>query len=175
MLLQEARSKISEPVQLILIGGAAVFLCGSANRVTEDIDILASPDEIEAFKRAGILKPPIQVVADSFLCLHPDYRRACIYVRELSFPPKIKVYRLSPLDLAISKLSRFQQVDVDDIRAIVERWQITRKRFVQRYATARAYYTNPRNTDFNVSLLIREVYGEEFDPKKDLPRAKGPA
>ena len=96
-------------------------------------------------------------------------------MRELSLPPKIRVYRLSPLDLAISKLSRFQQVDVDDILAIIKRERISKKKFLRRYATARAYYTNPKATDFNVRLLIREIYGKEFDPKKDLPKPEGGA
>jgi len=114
-----------------------------------------------------------QPVADSFLCLHPDYRKACIYVRELSSPPKIRVYRLSPLDLAISKVSRFQQVDIEDIEAILKKKKFSKTKFIKRYATARAYYTNPKATDFNVRLLIRKVYGEDFDPKKDLSEPEG--
>lgn len=160
LLLKEARVKIDRPVELILIGGVAALLSGAVSRVTEDIDILASGENIEVLQKAGALKPPIQPVADSFLCLHPDYRKACRYVRQLSFPPRIRVYRLSPLDLAISKLSRFQQVDIEDIEAILKKEQIGKKKFLRQYATARAYYTNPKATDFNVGLLIRKVYGE---------------
>lgn len=174
-LLQDARPKLERPIEIILIGGAAALLSQAVNRVTEDVDILASPNTVAILQKAGALKFPIQPVADSFLCLHPDYRGACRYVRELSFPPKIRVYRLSPLDLAISKLSRFQQVDFEDIEAILRREEIDRKTLVRRYATARAYYTNPRNVDFNLRLLIRKMYGEEFDPKKDLPKPRGKA
>ena len=172
-LLQEARSRIDRPIEIILIGGAAALLSKAINRITEDIDIIASSRTVAKLQAAGALKFPIQPVADSFLCLHPDYRKSCIYVRELSFPPKIRVYRLSPLDLAISKLSRFQQVDVEDIEAILKSERIDRKTLVRRYATARAYYTNPKETDFNLRLLIRKIYGEEFDPQKDLPKPRG--
>lgn len=175
LLLKEARVKIERPVEIILIGGAAALLSGAVSRVTEDIDILASGDTVMKLRETGVLRSSIQPVSESFLCLHPDYRKACIYVRDLSFPPKIRVYRLSPLDLAISKLSRFQQVDIEDIEAILNKEQIGKKKFLRRYATARAYYTNPKATDFNVRLLIRKVYGEEFDPKKDLPKPKGRA
>ncbi len=175
LLLKEARPRIDRPVEIIVIGGAAALLSGAVSRVTEDIDILASSETIEVLRNAGILKFPIQPVADSFLCLHPEYRKSCSYVRELSFPPKIKVYRLAPLDLAISKLSRFQQVDVEDIEAILKKERIAKKKFLRRYATARAYYTNSKETDFNVRLLIRKFYGEEFDPKKDLPKPRGRA
>ena len=174
-LLQEARPKIDRSIEIILIGGAAALLSKAVTRVTEDIDILASSKTIGLLEKAGALKFPIQPVADSFLCLHPDYRKACSYVRELSFPPKIRVYRLAPLDLAISKLSRFQQVDIEDIGAILKKEKIDRKKFIRRYATARAYYTNPKETDFNVRLLVRKIYGEEFDPKKDLPKPRGKA
>jgi len=173
LLLKEARPKLDRPVEIILIGGAAALLSGAVSRVTEDIDILASGETIQVLQKAGVLKPLVQPVADSFLCLYPDYRKACSYVSELSFPPKIRVYRLSPLDLAISKLSRFQQVDIEDIEAILKKDQIGKKRLLKRYATARAYYTNPKETDFNVRLLIRRVYREEFDPKKDLPKPEG--
>lgn len=172
-LLQEARQKIERPIEIILIGGAAALLSEAINRITDDIDILASKRTVAALQRAGALKFPIQPVADSFLCLHPDHRKSCKYVRELSFPPKLRVYRLSPLDLAISKLSRFQQVDVEDIEAILTNERIDRKTLVRRYATARAYYTNPKDTDFNLRLLIRKVYGEEFDPHKELPKPRG--
>jgi hypothetical protein len=174
-LLQEARPKIDRPIEIILIGGAAALLSKAVTRVTEDVDVLASSKTISLLGKAGALKFPIQPVADSFLCLHPDYRKACSYVRELSFPPKIRVYRLSPLDLAISKLSRFQQVDIEDIAAILTKEKIERKKFIRRYATARAYYTNPKETDFNVRLLVRKIYREEFDPKKDLPKPRGKA
>jgi len=172
-LLEDAKPRIRKKVEIVLIGGVAVLLSGVTSRVTEDIDILAAGDMVRVLREAGALRFPIQPVADSFLCLHPDYRKACIPVRELSFPPKIRVYRLSPLDLAISKLSRFQQVDVEDIRAIIKKEQISKKRLLQRYATARAYYTNPKVIDFNMQLLILEIYGEEFDPERDLPKPKG--
>ena len=174
-LLQDARPKIDRPIEVILIGGAAALLSQAVNRITEDIDILASSKTVSILQKAGALKFPIQPVADSFLCLHPDYRKACTYVRELSFPPKIRVYRLSPLDLAISKLSRFQQVDIEDIEAILKKEKTSKKKFLTRYATARAYYTNPRDTDFNVRLLVQKIYGEEFDPKTDLPKPRGKA
>ena len=172
-LLKQARFKVDKPIEIILIGGAAALLSGAVKRVTEDIDILASGETIGKLKEAGVLRPLIQPVAESFLCLHPDYRKACIYVREISFPPKIRVYRLSPLDLAISKLSRFQQVDIEDIEAILKKEKFSKKKFLRRYASARAYYTNPKATDFNVRLLIMKVYGEDFDPKRDLPHPEG--
>jgi hypothetical protein len=173
IMLREAAPKLDRPVEVILIGGVAVLLSGAVKRVTFDIDILAST--VRALQPIGVLRFPIQPVADSFLCLHPEYRKSCSYVRQLSFPPKIRVYRLSPLDLAISKLSRFQQVDIEDIEAILKKEKIGKKKFLRRYATARAYYTNPAGTDFNVKLLIRKFYGERFDPVKDLPKPEGGA
>lgn len=173
LLLEEAKPKIDRPIEIILVGGAAALLSGAVSRVTQDIDILASGETTRVLRKAGALKFLIQPVADSFLCLHPGYRAACTYERDLSFPPKIRVYRLSPLDLAISKLSRFQQVDIEDIEAILKKENIDKKKFLRRYATARAYYTNPKATDFNVRLLIRKVYGDDFDEKKDLPKPRG--
>ena len=83
LLLDQARPKIDRPVEIILIGGAAALLSSSVNRVTEDIDILASSETITALRTAGALKSPIQPVADSFLCLHPDYRKGVRYCRSI--------------------------------------------------------------------------------------------
>jgi uncharacterized nucleotidyltransferase DUF6036 len=172
-ILKEAIPTITGRVEIILIGGAAMLLAEARHRVTDDIDILSSSPGIEQLKNA--IKHPLQLVPDGFLCLHPDYRKACEYVPELSLPPKIRVFRLSPLDLAISKLSRFLAVDVEDIEAILTKEKISKRRLLKRYATARAYYTNPKATDFNVKLLIKKFYKENFDPEKDLPRPTGGA
>ncbi len=45
-LLNQARSKIDKPIEIILIGGAAALLSGAVKRVTEDIDILASGETV---------------------------------------------------------------------------------------------------------------------------------
>jgi len=172
-ILKEAEPTITGRVEIILVGGAAMLLAKAGQRVTDDIDILSSSRGIEQLKKA--FKHPLQIVPESFLCLHPDYRQACEYVRELSLPPKIRVYRLSPLDLAISKLSRFLEVDIQDIEAILKKEKISKAKLLRRYATARAYYTNQKDIDFNMKMLIKKFYKQNFDPVKDLPRPTGGA
>lgn len=171
-LLKDLAAATDDPIEIILIGGAAMLLTGARRRVTDDVDVLLTPGLQPVL---DALKPPFQIVSESFLCLHPDYRKSCKYVRELSFPPKVRVYRLSALDLAISKLSRFLEVDVEDIEAILKKENISKAKLLKRYATARAYYTNPKAIDFNLKLLIKKFYKENFDPDKDLPRPSGGA
>jgi hypothetical protein len=49
-LLQEARQKIDRPIEIILIGGAAALLSEAVNRITDDIDILASKRTVAALQ-----------------------------------------------------------------------------------------------------------------------------
>lgn len=75
-ILEEAGPTIAGRVEIILIGGAAMLLAKARQRVTDDIDILSSSRGIEQLKKA--IKHPLQIVPESFLRLHPDYRQACI-------------------------------------------------------------------------------------------------
>jgi Nucleotidyltransferase of unknown function (DUF6036) len=172
-ILKSVAPTVTGQVEIILIGGAAMLSAEIRHRVTDDIDILSSSRGIERLKNA--IRHPLQIVPEGFLCLHPDYRRDCAYVPALSLPPKILVYRLSPLDLAISKLSRFLAVDVEDIEAILKKEKISKSKLLRRYATARAYYTNQKAIDFNMKLLIKKFYQDHFDPEKDLPKPSGGA
>jgi uncharacterized nucleotidyltransferase DUF6036 len=55
-LLQEARPKIHQPIEIILIGGATALLSQAVNRITEDIDILASSKTVSIFSLGSDLK-----------------------------------------------------------------------------------------------------------------------
>jgi hypothetical protein len=67
------------------------------------------------------------------------------------------------------------EVDIQDIEAILKKEKISRAKLLRRYATARAYYTNQKDIDFNMKILIKKFYKENFDPDKDLPRPTGGA
>ena len=117
------------PVIACVAGGAAMqFYTGG--RYTDDIDarimarvIIDHPEQLQvAYRgedgRARLLYFDMQY-NDSFTLLHENaYDDALPIPVEGVDPRRLEVRLLSPLDLAVSKLSRFSEQDQDDIRAL---------------------------------------------------------
>jgi hypothetical protein len=119
----------AQPVIACVAGGAAMqFYTGG--RFTDDIDakimarvILDRPEALQvAYRgedgRARLLYLDTQY-NDSFALLHQDaYDDALPVPLEGVDSRRLEVRLLAPLDLAVSKLSRFSEQDQDDIRAL---------------------------------------------------------
>lgn len=116
-----------KPVVVCVAGGAAAHLYTGA-RVSKDIDakIMARflpPDDLEVSYRdadghARLLYFDTQY-NDTYALLHEDaYDDAVSIAVPGVNPARLDVRLLTPLDLAVSKLSRFEAHDQDDIRAL---------------------------------------------------------
>ncbi len=122
--------KVNEPIKMYVAGGAAVHFY-TAYRVSADVDAIFSrrlllPDEVEVVWQGEDGKPRLLYLDkqynDTFALMHENYDRAAIPCAELNAGKrKIHVYFLSPVDLVVSKLSRYEAVDQEDIRALAER------------------------------------------------------
>jgi|GEM_PF-355966 len=120
------RLGLTMPVTAYVAGGVAVHLY-TAYRVSSDIDAEFShrvliPDDlyIEVPTARGV--PQLlhfdQNYNSTFALMHDDYREASIPV---PFDvPHFKVRALAPVDLAVSKISRFVERDQADIQMLVE-------------------------------------------------------
>ncbi len=113
------------PVKAYLTGGGAVhYYCNS--RVSDDIDLIMQfsvkiPENLFVvwMNEEGVLE---QVHYDhtynsTFGLLHEDYEDRAVHM--VTIDDKFEIYLLSPEDLIISKLIRFAQNDVEDIRNII--------------------------------------------------------
>jgi uncharacterized nucleotidyltransferase DUF6036 len=122
------RKRLARPVVVCVAGGAAMhFYVG--NRFSEDIDakimarVILDPQGLQVAYRgedghARLLYLDTQY-NDSFALLHHnayDDARA-IEVKGID-PRRLEVRLLTPLDLAVSKLSRYSALDQDDIQAL---------------------------------------------------------
>lgn len=118
----------ARPVVACVAGGAALhFYTGS--RVSKDIDakisarVLLDPKDLQVAYRgedghARLLYFDTQY-NDSFALLHQDaHTNALPIALEGVDARRLEVRLLSPLDLAVSKLSRFSEQDQADIRAL---------------------------------------------------------
>lgn len=121
----DQRLELSAPVTAYIAGGVAVHLY-TAYRVSSDIDAefshrLLIPDDlvIEVPATDGI--PQLlhfdKQYNSTFALMHEDYQRDSVPV---PFDvPHFHIRALSPVDLAVSKISRFQDHDQRDIQMLV--------------------------------------------------------
>jgi uncharacterized nucleotidyltransferase DUF6036 len=118
----------AKPVRVCVAGGAALhFYTGS--RISRDIDakvmarVLLDPRELQvAYSgedgHARLLYFDTQY-SDSFALLHQDaYADAIPIAVDGVDARRLEVRLLTPLDLAVSKLSRFSEPDQEDIRVL---------------------------------------------------------
>jgi hypothetical protein len=117
----------AKPVVVCVAGGAALHLY-TGSRVSKDIDAtifarFLPPENLEVSYRdadghARLLYFDTQY-NDTYGLLHEDaYDDAVSITLPGVDPARLDVRLLSPLDLAVSKLSRFEAHDQEDIRAL---------------------------------------------------------
>ena len=128
--IEASLPQVEEPVKMVVAGGAAVHYY-TAYRVSADVDAVFSkrlllPDDLEVVWKDEDGKPRLLYLDkqynDTFALMHEDSVSDAIPCAELNAGKrKIHVYFLSPVDLAVSKLSRYEAVDQEDIRALAAR------------------------------------------------------
>lgn len=165
--------KVNEPIKMYVAGGAAVHFY-TAYRVSADVDAIFSrrlllPDEVEVVWQGEDGKPRLLYLDkqynDTFALMHENYDRAAIPCAELNAGKrKIHVYFLSPVDLVVSKLSRYETVDQEDIRALAERGLVSADAVRMRAEEALGGYVGEmsriRNSIKLACKLIDEVQGK---------------
>jgi len=120
------------PVKAYLTGGGAVhYYCNS--RVSDDVDLIMQyavkiPEDLFVvwLNDKGTLE---QVHYDhtynsTFGLLHEDYEDRAIHM--ITIDEKFEINLLSPVDLIISKLTRFAQNDEEDIANIIKTGKVNK-------------------------------------------------
>jgi chromosome segregation and condensation protein ScpB len=90
---------------------------------------------------------------DAFMLIHPDYREDAIVFQEKPDSP-LWIYLASPVDVAVSKVSRFVDIDKADIRLLAEMGLITENEFAERVEKALLYWVG---NDFMLKYNIRDA------------------
>jgi hypothetical protein len=150
--LKASGAKLAEPVKMYVAGGAALHFYTGA-RISEDIDA--------SFSRKVLLPPDLEVTYrdvdgttrllyfdrqynDTFGLLHESADNESLPLDLGGLDPAvIDVRLLSPLDLAVSKLARFDGVDQQDIRSLAEAGLLDAKEFRKRAKEALTGYVGP--------------------------------
>jgi len=160
--------KSAQPVVAAVAGGAALHFY-TGGRISRDIDasllarVLLDPADLRvAYKDADggvkVLYYDTQY-NDSLALMHEQAYDDAIPLRiEGVDPKKLDVRLLSPVDLAVSKLSRFSEQDREDIKALAAEGLVTaaalRKRANEALPGYVGHLTRLRNT---IDIACRDI------------------
>ncbi len=139
-----------EPITLQVIGSAALMLQTSYRRGTKDGDVLESRDGPAALEEQLLsLAGPKTVLHDQFRVYIDIVNRTILFLpQQPVFHPlpglSLKNFRVEVLDVvdvALSKLKRYNNDDANDIRAMADRDLIGRDRLVDRFKAAADWFS----------------------------------
>jgi hypothetical protein len=121
---------IQEPVKAYITGGSAVHFY-SGSRVSDDVDIILS-HTVNIPKDLTVIwidnDDNINQVAYDYTynptlgLMHEDYEDRAKLIKAID--SKFEIYLLSPIDLIISKISRYASNDEKDIENIIDKCDI---------------------------------------------------
>ncbi len=157
-----------EPIKMILAGGMAVnYYCGT--RYTEDVDasfsrkiLLPYADLIVHYLKEDGTSAYIYFdtnYSPSLALMHEDYPDDLVDYREINIKDRaIKLFLLSPIDLAISKIARFSDQDVQDILELASRRFFSAEELKSRAEEALSYYVgNIGSVQNGIDIVCHQI------------------
>lgn len=168
------------PIVMYLAGGLAVnYYCGS--RYTEDIDasfsrrvLLPEKDLMAAYLRADGSSSVLYFDSNynpTFALMHPDYQQDSAPWEGIGNERRmVHLNVLSPVDLAVSKISRASEQDREDILVLGRHHLVTAMAIRQRAEEALGYYIgNPASVRTSIEEICRGFAA--IEPEPPPPRA----
>jgi hypothetical protein len=171
--LEEIDDLASEEIELHCIGGFAVSLRYKLNRPTGDIDVVeAKPTR---------LKPWLVDIAGAGSALHRKHKLYLQIVTVVSMPEdyesrlsesfvsrfrRLRLFVPDPYDLALSKLTRNLDIDIEDVKHLARECQLDLDQLASRYRTeVRPIAVGPTERhDATLRLWIEAIREERIPP-----------
>lgn len=163
-LARDAGITRKEPLDIYLAGGSALHF-HTGVRMSDDIDatfarrVFIPEGEVVFTDSAG---QPRSIHWDrnyneSFALVHADAHRDAVRL-PLPEVPQVRVWLFSPLDLAVSKLARFGDIDRSDIIALAERRGITSAALRKRAEEALSYHVgSPAPVRASIKIACADI------------------
>lgn len=164
-LLRSARISPKEPIAMYLAGGAAMHFYTGA-RMTDDVDavfdrkLLVPSDSAVIYRdsegkaRSVYLDPNYN---ETHALLHENARQDAVRL-PLEGIEGARIFVLQPVDLAVSKLARFSEIDREDIRELAKEGLVTANELLKRAEAALpAYVGNPDSVRTSIELACRDI------------------
>lgn len=166
-LLRSANAGSKEPITMYLAGGAAMhFYTGT--RMTDDVDavfdrkLLVSADLAVIYRDADGTARSVYFDVnynESYALLHEDAHQDAVRL-PLKGIRGVRIFVLQPVDLAVSKLARFADIDRGDILELARNRLITARGLRERAEAALPYYVgNPIPLRTSIDLACRDIEG----------------
>lgn len=164
-LVQSAGASANAPLTLYLAGGAALHFYTGA-RMTDDVDA--------AFDRKLLIPPDLVVIYrdsegnarsvyfdvnynEAYALLHQDAHQDAMQLK-LKGVEGARIRVLQPVDLAVSKLARFADIDRKDIQRLAADGLITADRLRKRAEEAIPDYVgNPGPVRTSIDIACRDI------------------
>lgn len=145
-----------EPIPLILLGGSAVLLAYGGHRSTWDVDVLVPGRRMLG---AGFLEGyGLSLVSEGILNLPPDFLNRLKRVPEVVDLKHLIVHVLGPYDLAITKIGRGAERDIEDAVHICKAERLDLSRLQNMYEEASGYWVGPEGRySHNLEWFLEEV------------------
>src|SRR5438552_2517860 len=162
-LLRSTGSK--GPIAMYLAGGAAMHLYTGA-RMTDDVDAVFSrkllvPADLAVIYRDAEGKARAVFFDvnynETYALLHEDAHRDAVRL-PLKGIRGARIFVLQPVDLAVSKLARFADIDREDILELARNRLITARGLRERAEAALPYYVgNPIPVRTSIDIACRDI------------------
>lgn len=172
-LLSATRSTSKEPIKMYLAGGAAMHFY-TGYRISDDIDAVFSgklliPSDLTVIYRdseGGVRTVFFDATYnETFALLHEDAHVDAWYL-PLDGIEGAQVFVLQPVDLAVSKLGRFAEIDRKDILQLASEGLITPQALRQRAEAALpGYVGNPTPVHTSIDIACRDIEALEHADK----------
>jgi len=174
-LVRSAKANPKDPIEMVLAGGAAIHFYTGA-RMTDDVDAafnkkLLVPSDLAVIYRDSEGKAR-SVYFDasyneSYSLLHEDAHRDAVRLR-LEGIEGVRILVLQPVDIAVSKLARFGEIDRKDILQLAKDGLISANELRKRAEAALpAYVGNPDPIRTSLDLACRDIEALERSGKPD--------
>lgn len=166
-IAEQLPRNMPQPVKAYIAGGVAVHLY-TGGRVSRDLDVeldrrVLLPSELtvtymdESGVELALYRDPNY--SSTLGLLHEDYIEDAVLLGRTQRNPSLEVYLFSPVDLAVSKLSRYSDQDRRDICALGGMRLFTASEFKKRATEALSYYVvgQPRTVERNIQDVGSEI------------------
>ena len=163
----QVETQLSRPIRMIVAGGMAVHLY-TGTRVTTDVDAefshkLLLPENLLVETTDGDMLYLDTNYNSTFALMHPNYVHDAIRVPLGT--DLISLYILSPVDLILSKLARFDGPDAQDIQEIIKVSGVSEDEISRRAEEALIDYVGNQariRTSLTLALkMARDVHGSD--------------
>lgn len=142
--LYQIDGKLRKKVTLVAVGGTAMTLYG-LKEATKDVDFCVAKKEDFDLVAAADRKVNGQFRLDLFseghiyvLQLPEDYAAKSRPIKEQFENLIVKL--LSPIDIILTKASRLNERDVEDIRELVSKKRVDKNKLIERYNLVKSTY-----------------------------------